>query len=73
MKKTPSIDKDRDQRILELLPEMQRRYQRLQEMMAIAKAGGDIPDSEFWLAQNDLYSVLEVMTLDPDDTTLSGF
>ena len=50
-----------DQRIRDLLPEMQKRYETTKTLLEQAAGGQEVPAHLLWLAQADLQAVLSVM------------
>lgn len=69
---TDSVDQERNQRIIALLPIMEQRYSTLRQLLTLAGEGKNVPDYDLWLAQGDLRTVLQLMTDCPirleDDT-----
>lgn len=69
---TDSVDQERNQRIIALLPIMEQRYSTLRQLLTLAGEGKNVPDCDLWLAQGDLRTVLQLMTECPirleDDT-----
>lgn len=59
--KIDSVDHDRNQRIIALLPIMEQRYSTLKQILTLAGEGKDVPDYDLWLAQGDLITVLKIM------------
>lgn len=57
-----SVEQERRQRMLELLPDMEKRYRTLRSLLEQAADGNDVNESRLRLAQRDLFAVLAVMT-----------